>query len=657
MGYRSSAGVVARFVVVGVLALGAFGATAGAAPGPGTSGEQILVKFHPGTSAQTQAYVNGRHGGTVASQISAIGVQVVHVPAGQTAAAARAYAAEPTVAYAEPDGTVTATEVPNDPSFNLQWGMAKVQAPDAWGVTHGSASVPVAVLDTGVQASHPDLAGKVVAAKNFTSSTTLDDVYGHGTHVAGIAAAVSNNSTGVAGLGWNVTVMNAKVLGDNGSGSLSSVAQGVTWAADNGARVINMSLGGTTASSTLDDAINYASNKGVVVVAAAGNNASSAPFYPAYSTNVIAVAASNEWDQLAPYSDYGTWVDMAAPGSNIYSTLPGSTYGNRSGTSMASPHVAGLAALVSGQVSDTNGNGRINDEVRARIESTTDNVGLAIGGGRINAYRAVQNASSPPPPTTGTVAGRVTDASTGSAVAGATVSTSDASATTDAAGNYTLGNVATGTVTVSASASGYLAGSQSVSVTAGASTTTSFALTKATGAIAGTVTDASSGSAIAGATVSAGSSSTVTNASGTYTLTGMNPGTITVNATANGYTNASKTISITSGTTTTATFLLSATPTVVTETFSGSLANRNQPSSRTHTVTVSNAGPLTATVAWNKKATLTFTIYNSSGSAVSSGGGSGTSATSTVNATAGTYSIVVRVVSGQSSYTLTVTHS
>jgi len=147
-----------------------------------------------------------------------------------------------------------------------------------------------------IKSSHEDLTGKVVAAKNFTTSRTTDDKYGHGTHVAGIAAAVTNNSKGVAGAGVNCSLMNGKVLGDNGSGAYSWLINGIIWAADNGANVSNMSLSGSSESQALLDAVNYAWGKGVVLVAAAGNNGNSTPVYPAFYDNVIAVAATDQND-------------------------------------------------------------------------------------------------------------------------------------------------------------------------------------------------------------------------------------------------------------------------------------------------------------------------------------------------------------------------
>ncbi len=527
-----------------------------AAPANAASGDTILVKFRAGVSASAQSAIHRRHGGAVAGSIKQLGVQIVRVPAGQGREQARAYGRESSVAYAEPDSHAQALDVPNDPNFSLQWGLGKVRAPDAWSVTHGSASVVVAVLDSGISQSHPDLAGKIVANQNFSDSATVDDVYGHGTHVAGIAAAVTNNGVGVAGLGYDTRLLDVKVLGDGGSGLYSWIAQGITWAADHGAQVINLSLGGTTASSTLESAVNYAWSKGAVVVAAAGNDASSAPEYPAYYANAVAVAATTDLDKLAPFSNYGDWVDVAAPGISIYSTILGG-YGYMSGTSMASPAVAGLAALLFARLTDTNGDGRLNDEVRAQIQATADNVGVSgIGSGRIDAYRAVTEVAAPP--TTGTIAGKVTNAATGAVIAGATVSDGAASATTDATGAYTLANVAPGSYTVSASASGYAAASQSVSVTSGQTATANFALSAVVtnGAIAGKVTNAATGTAIAGATVSDGLASALTDATGAYTLTNVAPGTYTVSASASGYAAASQSVSVTSGQTATASFAL-----------------------------------------------------------------------------------------------------
>lgn len=236
-----------------------------------------------------------------------------------------------------------------------------------------------------------------------------------------------------------------------------------------------MSLGGSSASTTLESAINYAWSKGVVVVASAGNSSSSTPSYPAYYSKVIAVAATDSADNITSWSNYGDWVDVAAPGSSIYSTIING-YGYKSGTSMASPFVAGLAALVFTRVTDTNDNKLFNDEVRAQIEATCDDIGAAnIGGGRINSFKAVQTGTTV---TTGSISGKVTDAAAGSVIQGASVSYGTGSVTTDENGSYLIANRPAGDYTLTVSANGYVSESQTVSVVAGQTTTSDFSLDK-----------------------------------------------------------------------------------------------------------------------------------------------------------------------------------
>jgi thermitase len=446
----------------------------GSTPVPDFLSQQILVKFQPGTTLPEAAQIHRQLGGQVKQTIPDIGVQVVTVPRGQAMAKAKAYSANPNVAYAEPDFVAEAMGNPDDPYLDLQWGLTKVDASQAWDLTTGSKVVNIAILDTGVDLDHPDLAGKVISQINLTNSGNADDVYGHGTHVAGIAAAMTDNGIGIAGLGYSSAIMDVKVLDDNGMGAYSWIVSGILWAADNGADIINMSLGGSFASSALEDAINYAWSKGVVVVAAAGNNGDTAPMYPAYYTNCIAVAATDANDARASWSNYGDWVDVAAPGVSIYSTLKNNGYGYMSGTSMASPYVAGLAALVFTTVSDTNGDGKLNDEVRSRIEATCDDINVSgIGSGRIDAYRAVQTGTA-----TGTTAGTVTDSVTGVPISGATVSDGVRVAVTGANGEYVINRVPEGTYSVAASAAGYSGSSQVVSDVAEQTVTANFVLQK-----------------------------------------------------------------------------------------------------------------------------------------------------------------------------------
>ncbi len=383
-------------LLIATLLLTATGGLAMAQPsdnGPGHAPDQILVKFLTGTADETKASIHARHGGRVVDTIPGIDVQVVRIQENKVQDKVKAYKGEAAVEFAEPDYIAEAVLTPNDPYFGQQWGMDKIQAPDAWDITQGSSDVKIAVCDTGIDQSHPDLKTKIKGNKNFTTSRTSDDNYGHGTHVAGIAAASTNNTIGVAGVGFNSSLLNVKVLGDTGSGYYSWIANGITWAADNGAKVINLSLGGTGGSTTLENAVNYAWGKGVVVVAAAGNSNTDTLFYPAAYTNCIAVAATDRNDVRASFSNYGTWVDIAAPGVDIYSTMPDhrnriglKNYGSLAGTSMAAPHVAGVAALAFAAKP-----GWTNAEVRTRIEASVDSTtGFTTAIGRVNAYKAVQ---------------------------------------------------------------------------------------------------------------------------------------------------------------------------------------------------------------------------------------------------------------------------
>lgn len=469
-------GVLIMLIVIALVAFPAGVLGKGDAHGPGSEmdGDRILVKFNPDVSPSEIAEIHRQNDGNVKEAIEGIDAQVVEVGKGQGIEKAKKYQLHAGVAYAEIDSVCEAVETPNDSYLRNQWAIEKVQAPAAWDITKGSSDVSIAILDTGIDLDQPDLAAKIVLSANFTGSATTDDTYGHGTHVAGIAAAQTNNALGVAGLGRDSSLMNGKVLGDDGQGYMSWVANGIIWAANNGASVISMSLGTTSSSSAVQDAVNYAWNKGVVVVAAAGNNGNTTPFYPAYYTNCIAVAATDSSDTLATFSNRGDWVDMAAPGVSIYSTTRGGNYGYMSGTSMASPNAAGLAGLIFAVATDTNGNGRLNDEVRTRLEGGCDAIGVTgIGSGRINALKSVQGT---PAPTTGSLSGKASDATTGNPITGATVTCAGKSATTDASGTYSILDIPQGSYTATASKTGYEASSLNITIGAGQNSAADFAL-------------------------------------------------------------------------------------------------------------------------------------------------------------------------------------
>ncbi len=413
------AGLVAVVLGCGTITAAApstAGSMSAAAAQPAPAAGQIMVKFRDHAAA---AGILRRHGLREGPGIGTTGAQLVAVPAGREVPLMEALKRYPAVEYAEPDETVTAAST--DEYFPRQYALqnigqaytntagtlsvaggtadADVDAVEAWGVTTGD-GIKVAVLDSGVASDNPDITPKVVARANFTNGKAGEDNYGHGTHVAGIVAATANNTVGVAGVCPGCTILDTKVLNDSGVGSTSGLANGINWAVNNGAKVINMSLG-VRASRTLETAVNNAWNQGVVLVGAAGNGSNQTKIYPGAYPNVIAVAATDNTDARASFSTYGaSWVDVAAPGVNVYSTFPNHTFvlgtqNNRSfgydvgnGTSMSSPIVAATAALAWSSHA-----GATNATVRANIESTADRIagtGTYWAHGRVNADKAVR---------------------------------------------------------------------------------------------------------------------------------------------------------------------------------------------------------------------------------------------------------------------------
>ena len=390
---------------------------------------QIIVKFRPQyTQAQISEHLQLYHA-SIIKTIEGINQTVVAVPAGQENTIMQKLQTDGYAESTQRDYTTHAFFVPNDPAFPLQYAFknigqaiqgkagkanADMNIESAWDVTQGN-GVKVAILDTGINLNHPDLAGKVVLQKSFISNT-VEDGNGHGTHVAGIIAADTNNSTGIAGTCPQCQLIIGKVLDDSGSGTTSNATAGITWAADNGAKVINLSLGTTEPStaSLYAQAVNYAMSKGAVVVAAAGNDGSSQLNYPAATTNVISVAATTNIDQKASYSNFGSYVQIAAPGDNVLSTGPthsfqlqpfgysfSTPYMYLSGTSMATPYVAGIAALVSTTQFGTTPQAIIN-----RLYATADKIngtGNFWKNGRVDAALAVGTIPTVTPGQQGTI--------------------------------------------------------------------------------------------------------------------------------------------------------------------------------------------------------------------------------------------------------------
>ncbi|MGI8588134.1 MAG: S8 family serine peptidase [Chloroflexia bacterium] len=363
---------------------------------------RVLVKMRSGGGATLDnlrtnlglAAVHGKPIGGVVALDGAAGLDV--------AATVAALRANPDVEYAEPDYITHADLVPNDPHYaDDEWWLTAMQAQAAWDISTGNPGITIAVLDTGIATDHPDFAGRIIPGHNFVSNNS--DVYddnGHGTHVSGIASAAGNNGVGIAGISWQSKILPGKVLNAKGQGSTYDFAQGIRWAADNGARVINISAGADFSTETEHDAIKYARSKGTVIVAAAGNTPDGRPEYPAGYDEVIAVSASSQRDSVAGFSSYGDYVDLAAPGINILSTWVSNHktgYMSESGTSMASPMVAGAAALVL----SINPN-LTPDQVQLLLEETADDIGdpgfdQKSGWGRVNLLHALQQAPNGPP--------------------------------------------------------------------------------------------------------------------------------------------------------------------------------------------------------------------------------------------------------------------
>lgn len=275
------------------------------------------------------------------------------------------------------------------PSSDISGVFHMVGASPEWQVPTERSDVIIAVLDTGIDKDHQELSRQVVAEINFTDSPTSRDVYGHGTHVAGILVA-NNHGPSTAALASGFRLMNVKVADDRGECRAEAVAAGIVWAVDNGANIINISLELKEPSAALREAVDYAWNHGTIIIAAAGNDGSEFPTYPAYYENCIAVAAITEDDRLVPLSNYGDWVDIAADGLNVFSTLPDNRYGYKTGTSFAAASVSRLAALLFGVATDKNGNGQRNDEVRAAIEAGCRRIGInGVGKGRIDIVKSL----------------------------------------------------------------------------------------------------------------------------------------------------------------------------------------------------------------------------------------------------------------------------
>jgi subtilisin family serine protease len=358
---------------------------------------RVLVKFRSNVGLDHARQIVASLGTREADSLSGTGVMVLDLPEqADEAAFAHALTFREDVEFAELDRIVRPADItPNDPWFgSWEWYLTKIGAPAAWSTTTGSPSIIIAILDTGIEGTHPDLQPKLVPGWNiYNNNSDTSDVYGHGTVVAGTAAAASNNSQGVASIAWNCPIMPVRISALDGTATYSAMASGLTWAADHGARVANLSYKAST-SATVASAASYFQSKGGVVVAAAGNQATfdSSSDNP----NILTVSATDSNDVLTSYSNTGNNIDLAAPGT-VFTTYEGGSYGNSGGTSVASPIVAGAAALVL-SVKPT----MTAAQVQEILKQSADDIGPAgwdtsYGWGRVNVARAVSLAAGPAP--------------------------------------------------------------------------------------------------------------------------------------------------------------------------------------------------------------------------------------------------------------------
>ena len=362
------------------------------AAGPYVKGELLVQLSTKAVKANVDKAIKA-NGGEILEEIPQLRVKRIRVPEKNLYKVKAALEKNPNFTFVEENFTAQGMLIPDDTHFPSQWHHTKIISRLAWDMGTGSADIPIAIIDSGIDPDHPDLMAKLQPGYNFLGNNTdTHDVLGHGTAVAGSAGALSNKAVGVAGVAWKNPLMPLVVLSSSNWATYSNISRAIIYAVDHGVKVINISIGGTSYSSTLDNAINYAWNNGALVFACAANYNTSTRYYPAACTHAVAVAATDLSDNKASFSNYGDWITLSAPGVSIKTTNNGGGYGYWNGTSFSSPITAATAALV------WSANPQLtHEEVLQILKNSADDLGEygfdnTFGYGRINAYNAMTEA-------------------------------------------------------------------------------------------------------------------------------------------------------------------------------------------------------------------------------------------------------------------------
>ncbi|WKA53938.1 S8 family serine peptidase [Planococcus shixiaomingii] len=355
---------------------------------------ELIVKFKEYvTAAEKQGILSSVEGTEVSSVLDGK-ISLVSLPKGsELLTAANQLLKQETIEFVQPNYEITQAYVPSDSGYKKQWHLKKIQMQKAWDATKGSSGIIVAVIDGGVQTNHPDLKGKIVSPYNVVTGKKTFSASEHGTHVAGVVAA-SINKKGVVGIAPNVKIMPINVFQSSGADTYD-VIDAIVYATKNGANIINMSLGNYYYDYALDDATTYAKNKGVTIIAAAGNDNTYYDIYPASLPSVISVSATNSSDKITGFSNFGYNIDLAAPGEDIYSTVSGSSYKYMDGTSMAAPVVSGVAALVLSKNPLLSPDQVENILTKSAVDLGSKGWDYYYGYGRVDASKALKQTPTP----------------------------------------------------------------------------------------------------------------------------------------------------------------------------------------------------------------------------------------------------------------------